>query len=157
MHARIKQILLAADSLEGNHIFPSSHTPAISKVLKVEVLDVKDMLVEIFNHRVYTVHSFAQDSPYKARINIVRLPRGNPRSNALIELIFSNFARMVSIGVYEGANLEEGKLSAVIEEIERRDFVYIPRDVLNEKYDGEKYRNQFPDTYTWYDRFFNEL
>jgi hypothetical protein len=157
MDAHIKQTLLDADSLEGDLKFPSSYTSETSKTLKAEVLVIKDVLVELFDHQVYTVHSFAQYSPYKARINIHRLPRGDPMLNVLVELIFSNFARMVSIGVYKGATLEEGKLSAVISEIERRDFVYIPRAVLNEKYDGEKYRDRFSEKFTWYDRFFNEL
>ena len=102
-----------------------------------------------------------QDASHFAELSVFSEPkwdaqRGNNVIRGLLNIRFSNFGRMVSIGGYE---LErwEAVLPAFRKTLEDQKFVVISSEDLDEPCDGPGPRGSGWGNLTWFGRFFDYL
>ena len=99
-----------------------------------------------------TEQYFPQDASYVVRLIVFHTDR--EARAPLIEVVFSAFGRMVSVTPYDNRKASKDEHQKIIAFLEARDFVYIPRDILDSPYEG-KYN--YSAAFTWWNRFFSEL
>ena len=132
---------------------PNGFTHEDYIALKAEIEGVEPFLKSLFPD-LEIVHSWAQDAAYIARTSV--LSREDPvRVQGVVGIIYSYFERLVTVVAFANTRATPAHVEKIAAYLEARGFVYIPTDVLQEKYTGQHHVRPDSD-YTWLLRFFSE-
>ena len=152
MNREIYEILTKNDKLEGDREAPSSFTYQDYLALEENADKIGKFVEETFSE-VAIEHHYAQDASYAVRSIVYKSSDVNERC-PFFTLLYSKFGNMVTVVPFSDQKLDELQMSSLVKKLKALGFVPIPPEILSEKYKG---RYDLPSSFTWWDRFFNEI